>query len=383
MTFIKPELANELAFQNNPFEFDVVTKSQAPLVVWERVVPFNAAPPLPKFQPTPAFTGPLTVRRGPIPVGSTYQARVFRDGEGDSSGVGPGLLARADYPCVNPEGRGAFLTQCAEGHPQLKITPGGTFVSMSGAAGITARARAQVAAVKPALDPQNLPFFPPEKVVATAVSDDPDFVYRLMLTDELTDPDVEKHTAMQGGQTLFYVVLAWDKQGNFDFVWARSGAAPAAIPEAIKTKQRTVAVRLTHMWCHSDSDDLSDGEATFAFVVTDSGGAPTTKSFTWDPMASGSDRPINSVDVSVAGTAAAGTVLVRVDGDEDDSGSFPPDSDDLASTSLGLGGTPLEFPVGEGAEEVNDRVITLHSFPETTGELLSFSAEISYDVHYN
>jgi hypothetical protein len=330
----------EIVFIGKTVDYEVETTPQQPMEVWERVVNFAAAPPFAQFQQfstvPAAVTAPAT--RSAIAPGALYQAREYRVNQGRAEGDGD-IIGRVDMPCLNPESRGRFLTQCAE-VPQLKITPGGTFVSMSqrGATSIPTRVRAQLATDQPRLDNLGFPFFDPQTVVATALSDDADFIYRLTLIDQLTQPETSQHTPLQCSQDLFYIVLAWDHQGNWDYIWARSKPAPAATPEKVTTKTRTVNVRLDRLRCLSDSDDLSDGEATFTFVVTGGNPPPQTKTVTWDPMPTGGTLNTGA-SITLTGADAAGSVAVRVDGDEDDSGSFPPDDDDLASTDLGLPGT--------------------------------------------
>jgi hypothetical protein len=77
-------------------------------------------------------------------------------------------------------------------------------------------------------------------------------------------------------------------------------------------------------------------------------------------------------------TADTRNVSVQVQGFDDDSGSFPPDDDDFAET----GSTPLDFPTGEGKEEVIDRLLTLTGNPSGGDDDLRFTAEVLYSVKY-
>ena len=139
---------------------------------------------------------------------------------------------------------------------------------------------------------------------------------------------------------------------------------------------------LTRLLCLDDSDDLSDGEATFTFIVQHAGGQ-SVRSLTWDPMGTGKERkfPIGSIGFQINPPDAAGAVAVRVEGLEDDSGSFPPDDDDPASYPL-TGFVPLHFPVGEGQEDVSNRRITGRSQPHTVSNSSRFDADIVYSVDY-
>ena len=379
MARLSPDEPREIALLGRTADFKVEPNESHPVEIWERFVDFDAAPPLPRFRRNQVFAFSESVSRN-VPVGSVYQARLYREDEGDSSGNSGRILGKVDFPCLDPKVREGFLTNCAD-RPQLKIAPGGTFVAMTGATSAPTRVRVQLAAGKPRLDAAGFPFFRPDKVVAAAVSNEPDFVYRLTPIDELLLPDTEQHTQMEGGQDLFYIVLAWDEFGRWDYAWTRAGiSSPSQLPEMITTKRRAVDVRLARLLCHDDSDDVSDGEAEFKFIVRGAGAA-TTKVVRWQAMASGEELrvPTGTADVHLGGTDAAGIVSVRVDGVEDDSGSFPPDDDDPATTHQ----AQLGFPVGEGREQVAGGKLVLTGRPTVTDGEFRFSAEITYDVQYD
>ena len=82
---------------------------------------------------------------------------------------------------------------------------------------------------------------------------------------------------------------------------------------------------LTRLLCLDDSDDLSAGEAEFKFIVQHAGGE-LRRTLGWDPMDTGKERrfPLGSVGFQINHPDTAGTVAARVEGLEDDSGSFPP-----------------------------------------------------------
>jgi hypothetical protein len=92
--------------------------------------------------------------------------------------------------------------------------------------------------------------------------------------------------------------------------------------------------------------------------------------------------PFGSMTVTVNPPNAAGGVSVRIEGVEDDTGSFPPDDDDTAATGGLVDSNFLPFPVGEVKEEVNDALLTLYSEQTTFSEKLSFAAEVVYSVKY-
>ena len=178
------------------------------------------------------------------------------------------------------------------------------------------------------------------------------------------------------------MLFAWNDQGSWDFVWNTTGVAPASLPESFWTLKRVVDVSLTRLLCLDDSDDLSDGEATFKFFVQHAAGK-SERSLTWDPMGTGKERnfPIGSIGFQINPPDAAGVVEIRVEGLEDDSWSFPPDDDDPASYPL-TGYVPLPFPVGEGREDVSNRRITGRSQPHTASNSFMFDADIVYSVEY-
>jgi hypothetical protein len=204
-------------------------------------------------------------------------------------------------------------------------------------------------------------------------------VHDLVLVDELTASDVDKHEPLTPGQRLFYVVLAWDEQGNWDYVWGTSAPAPGPPShptyESISTKRRRVSASLTHVHCNDDSDDLSDGEATFSFILS-SNTDTEQDTFTWDPMPTGGNRnwPVGAFQLVLTQPPSEGRFRVNVHCDEDDS----PASNDLAE----IGDEIIECPVGRGTEEVPLGVITRRSHPLTAGTDLEFTAEVAYSIEY-
>jgi hypothetical protein len=267
--------------------------------------------------------------------------------------------------------------------PQVDITTGGTFVSMAFASSVPTRARIQIGVNPPAIDGAGFPFFLPQDVVASAITNGPKRLNKATLVDELLQSDTNGHTSLVTNQKLFFVIFAWDAMGNWDLVWNTTGLAPTTSPESIRTLKRVVNVRLHRLRCLDDSDDFSDGEATFKFIVTHDTGTEE-RMFNWAPMPTGGQIwiPFGTASVQVNPPNAAGSVTVRVEGEEDDSGSFPPDDNDLAATHGLVGGDRLPFPRGEKKEQVDDALIVYFSQPRTFSELLSFAAEVVYSVKY-
>jgi hypothetical protein len=362
--------------------FTVETAGSTPKVeIWERVLPFTPGPTPPPFTFGGGFAADTPVSR-PVPTGGVYQVRLFRENQGNSLAEGD-LLGALDFPCVRRGARVNFLTRCAS-MPQVDITLGGTFVSMAFATNVPTRARMQVGVTPPGVNGAGFPFFAPQDVVASAVTAAPKLLSKATLVDELFQPDTNGHVPMTTNQTLLFVIFAWDASGAWDFVWNTTGVAPATPPESIRTLKRVVDVRLHKLYCLDDSDDLSTGEATFKFIVKHATGTEE-RSLDWDPMDTlGQPKfiPGNTVSVHIDHPNAAGEVTVRIEGEEDDSGSIPPDDNDRAATHGLVGGDPLPFPVGELKERVDDVTLVFFSERRTYGELLSFSAEVIYSVHY-
>lgn len=349
--------------------------------LWQRLVEYESTQ-LPKFMHAGLVSSTQNESHD-VALGDLFQAVLYREGQGNPSGTGD-ILGKVDFPSIDVDARENFLTACAKGMPQLEITTGGTFVSMSFATSVLTRARVQVGTREPELDTRGLPVMPSENVVASAASQAPKLLHELHLVDELLQFDTDDHTPLETDQELFFVILVWNEDGYWDFIWSTKGVAPANAPERIRTKKRVVRTRLSRLICHDDSDDLSDGEAEFNFIVLH-GGGETVKTVSWNPMATGGQKrpPIGTASVQVDHPDSATGVAVRVDGVEDDSGSFPPDDDDKASTHGLSGGTSLNFPVGSRTEVVPDTLLVLRSERTTFSELFEFTAEVIYSVDYD
>ncbi|MGV9270727.1 hypothetical protein ACWDRR_39520 [Kitasatospora sp. NPDC003701] len=366
------------------------------LEVWHRTIPFTPGAPPPPFVLGPVWNPPHPTRtfHQDIPVGFLYQARLFEKGRGSpalAEKPPPELLiGKVDTPCLGGKTRSAFLTGCIQ-RPQALITPGGTFVSVAFATSDLTMARVQISDSPPQVETlTGHPFFSDQQVVAAAASDRPAWMHEFSLIDDLHSPLTSDHIHLTPGAELHFIIVVWNAAGFFDFIWNTTGAAPSTPPEKIKVKSRTVEARLVRVHCYDDSDDLSFGEAHFTFGLA-GGAMPVTQTFRWDPMASDSDMPPTPLLATPLKLVAPFTdfgVVVWVDATEEDKvGSVPPDSDDSASTAGPLGsgagrGTPLSFPVGEGREEVTNRLLELQSVPTTDGDMLSFGAKILYSVSY-
>ena len=340
--------------------------------LWGRDVSFGATPP--PFFKMGTFGSVATDSSGAIPIGSLFQARLFRKGQGPDGA----LLGTLDFPVLAREGRAHHLTACAE-TPQVDITVGGTFASITFATNVKTMARVQLATSPPTLNGV-FPFFKPTDVVATVVSMDPKVMHRVSLQDLLTDRETTDHSPMLSGAELFFTILVWTDDGKWDFVWSPKQQTPPQTPDTIKLKGRRVGVRLLNLYCNFDSDSQTFGEADFSMIVRDSNGVDVSAPYRWDPMETGTFSPQivpGTVDVILMPPDAAGRVTVRITAVEDDSGT-PFDDDDSARA----GAIVLDFPAGEGKEEATGLVRGLNSVPTGGDDLLAFAAQIVYSVRY-
>ncbi len=345
--------------------------------LWTRTIDWGATAP--DFALKGGFSSVTTVSSAPLPVGGLFQARLFRSGEGPDGAV----LGMLDFPVLGREARTDYLTACAE-LPQVDITVGGTFASISFATNVKTVARVQLATSPPERN-GIFPFFKPTDVVASVSSTEPKLLHRVSLQDLLTDRQTSDHSPMLSGAKLFFTILVWTDDGKWDYVWSSLGAAPGEAPATIKLKGRRVGVRLVSLYCNDDSDSSTFGEADFQMIVRDSTGADVSAPYRWAPMASNSFSPaipLGTVDVILMPPKAAGRVGVRIAAQEDDSGT-PGDDDDTALAG-GPAGDRLTFPAGEGKELVTGQYMNLGSDPAFAegDDDFAFGAQIVYSVRY-
>jgi hypothetical protein len=368
----------------NPDDFD------AEFELWERTITFpppGPVPPPPDFKQRLNLDGKPFFKEGDppsqnVPLASLYQVLLYNKNEGRSDGKG-NVLDQLNFPCVlaAEAGRADFLNKCAD-KPQVDITVGGTFVSLAFAASKRTMSRAQLVGKIPQLGFAGFPAVSERTVAATAhsVSTGPKLLHQLELSGKRMLP----------GDTFFFVILAWDSGGSWDFVWNPDATAPAAPPHQIITKQRFVDVRLTKLIYLDDSDTgigEGSGEGNFTLVVQYKAppAPPDTKTHSVPTFKSGTSLQIVPPEGQLtfgpeAVTAATRNVNVRVKGLEEDDGGFPTfDDDDEAET----GATPLDFPTGEGKEEVTDRLLALTGNHTGGNDELRFMAEVLYSVKYS
>ena len=344
--------------------------------LWTREIAFGATPT--DFALKGGFSSFTTVSSGALPVGGLFECRLFRAGQGPK---GP-VLGMLEFPVLAREARTDYLTACAE-RPQIDITIGGTFASISFATNVQTMARVQLATSPPQRNGV-FPFFKPNDVVASTASLEPKLLHRVSLQDLLTDRQTSDHTPMLSGATLFFTILVWTGDGKWDYVWSPVAAAPGQAPDKIKLKSRRVGVRLSSLFCGDDSDSATFGEADFLMTVRDSNGVDVSAPYRWSPMASGSLSPHiapGTVDIILMPPRARGKVSVRISAVEDDSGTPFGDDDDTALAG-GSTGTGLAFPAGEGKEDVPSQVVNFTSTRTGGDDTLDFSAQIVYSVHY-
>jgi hypothetical protein len=178
------------------------------------------------------------------------------------------------------------------------------------------------------------------------------------------------------GARLRFLALVWDSNGSFDFTWTtKTSTMHSLVPrDDVNTKQRSVALAVTKLVCMYDSDQLSDGEATFTITMTPSApGIAAARIVRWKPMESGSSKSINE-RFNPSGREAD-RITVDVHAVEDDSNSFPPEDNDVADTPT----YALSFRRGPGTESYDD-VFSLDS--NIGGDKLHFMVHGSVTVSY-
>lgn len=293
----------------------------------------------------------------PGPVGALYTFRLFAAQSGSPSGDGL-LIDELNIPRLKKDhGRKNYLTMCGEGVAQLSVMSGGTFIrGVIGSGSVVSRALLFGTETKPVWTDGLFPTADVQgtaKFLLSAASSDVGLIHVVELEDRRTDgwPDSDR---MRPGAQLYYIALVWDSAGNFDFTWktgpglATTAGPSTNDPEMLTTKQRAVAIDVATLVCIDDSDDLSDGEATFTITVTPASPASAIiRTRSWKPMESGSSLALDEM-FQVSG-AAADSIAISVAAVEDDSGSFPEDSDDNAAGSI-----QVKFRSGVGAEDFQD-----------------------------
>lgn len=347
--------------------------------IWERTILFPAAGTsitVPKFTFGGVFSSTTPMSR-PVKLGGLYQVLLYEQDAGNEDGTG-NVLARRNFPCVLQEGgRSNFLTKCTE-TPQLDIRSGGTFASLAFAASKLTMARVQLCSDKPFANAatQNLPTCVDKRVVANAVSiaDGPSFLHRLNPTDR----------RILSGSPVFFVILVWDENGNWDYVWHFNGVAPGAIPQSFTTLKRSVEVQLIRLGFIDDSDSSTNGEGDYTLVVRPGvAGTPLKKAnFNVATFETNTSLTISPPKTIAFGpdvvTAKTQEVSVQVQGHDDDSGTPFGDDDDFAETDM----TALDFPIGETRERVTDQFLSLDSHFTAGDDILHFVADLLFSVNY-
>jgi hypothetical protein len=343
---------------------------------WERVITFTSggsAILTPKFAKVGVFAS-TTPTTGSVPIGGIYEVVLYEEGNGRDDGNGD-VLDRRSFPCIQIEGRSNFLTKCTE-IPQLDIKAGGTFASITFAASRMTMSRVQLGVKKPRNGSGSLPVLTDNELVAEAVSvaQGPKFMHRLTPTDRRLLP----------GTSVFFSILVWDNNGNWDYIWSPDASAPGKPPKSFPLLSRTVKVELIRLRYLDDSDELSDGEGDFTLIVRPgiSGTTLLKKTLTLDSFESGTDLTISPAKTITVGAAPISNdtypVSVQVKGHDDDTGSFPSDDDDFAETHL----TEIDLPIGDGREQVIDRFLSLTSHKSGDDDTLAFIADLTYSVTY-
>ncbi|CAN7261249.1 hypothetical protein LJR220_001161 [Bradyrhizobium sp. LjRoot220] len=353
--------------------------------LWVARVPFNETIHDQQFSLAESFGAEVTQELSldtPEP-GHLYMFRLFGAQTGSPSGHGH-LIDELNIPRLKSGRRRDYLTMCGgEGMlPQLAMESGGTFVrAVIGSGSVVTRALLLVSDARlgwPGGEFPKLSGADENNFLLSSASDGTDLIHDVPVVDLRADgsPDSRR---LGPGATVRFVTLVWDSDGGFDFTWTSKsgiptvGAASVNPPEEVTTKQRHIELVVNKLVCLDDSDDLSDGEASFEITMTPSApGSPVTRDVGWNPMETGSSRSLNE-RFQVTGKKAD-SVTIAVAGIEDDSGSFPSDGDDRAAAT-----STLQFLRGPGTETFKD-ILTLDS--RVGGDGFHFLMHCSVDVSY-
>jgi hypothetical protein len=278
----------------------------------------------------PSVTNQVVTVDSPPPGGFT-QVRLFGAATGSPSGDGQ-LVDELIIPRLESTGRMDYLSQCTESVPQLQVETGGTFVRAVMTSGRTVtRGLFYIGRNDPRWTaPDRFPVFDTGDFVLSGVSPSTGIFHEVTLVDERAD-GWTTNPRLGPGMALGFVALVWDSDGMWDFTWNQkvvmppSAAATLPPPDQLLTKTRAVTLKVSKTVCLDDSDELSDGEAWFDVIVQPSGGPQQTRSFSWNPMESGSENTVVTT-FTVSGAQAAAPTL-RVHAVEDDTDSIDDDAD--------------------------------------------------------
>jgi hypothetical protein len=363
---------------DDSFEVEISTNA-AGAQLYVAKVPFDEALADQSFEFVESFGANVTrnVTLETLNPGMLYVFRLFGGSSGGADGIGD-LIDEVNVPRLEAGLRANYLTMCTEGKPQVEISAGGTYVTADVSSG-SAVTRALLLVTDADLDlPDEVPSLrgaSAANFVVSAATETTEQMHEVNAIDNRTEgwPDSAR---LGPGLQLRFVALVWDSSGNFDFTWtAARPTANASVPrDVVNTKQRSVALAVTKLVCMYDSDELSDGDGTFTITITPSApGAAVARTVRWKPMESGSSKAINE-RFSFTGRETD-RITIDVHAVDDDSGSFPPDSNDVADTPT----YALSFRRGPGTESYDD-IFTLDS--NIGGDELHFMVQGSITVVY-
>jgi len=224
------------------------------------------------------------------PLGSLYQAMLFRRGAIDPDGhptANDGPIGRVDIPIVVVELRDNLLTKCRGVKAQIKLAVSGTSLCTSLATGVEdTRLLVLVGDVSPSLFSTaqgNVPRYTDRAAIAFGSSEGAARLHRVCAPP---NGNLSFSDRIVPGQSIWYIALAWTADGHWDFVWSDAGLAPDVTPQQLTTKTRDISLEVRQLTCVDDS--TFDGEEPlFTLALVDNSGQPiATDTYRWDKMES-------------------------------------------------------------------------------------------------
>lgn len=301
--------------------FSVLSEPFGDAVLFERAVPFTATTAPPYSRVSGVFTADQAVtHRFTAPMGSLYQARLYRRGDiaagqvPDDADAKFRPIGRLDIPCIGVEGpRSNLLTRCAGDRAPIRLEVGGNYLKVSLATGSgDSRLLVLVGGLKPGeiqTGQGPVPAFVDNAPLTFASSAQRSRLHRVFAPPQDHFPYTDR---LVPRQDIWFIAIAWQADGTWDYVWSDQGISPEADPQMLTTKTRQISVDVQQLTCVDDSAYDGDTDPVkFTLALQDSGSSKQLASDTydWDDMEAGDVvRPRLSLDWS-GGDESEGAVI--------------------------------------------------------------------------